>query len=78
VNSGLMLFADEESALAGVMAHEIAHVCARHSNCNEESNRSGGCYTSDSFRAGRLGRLRNLWRRASCCTAHDAEILSHG
>ena len=31
VNSGLMLFADEESALAGVMAHGIAHVCARHS-----------------------------------------------
>ena len=30
VNSGLVLHADEESELAGVMAHEIAHVCARH------------------------------------------------
>jgi beta-barrel assembly-enhancing protease len=30
VNSGLLLHADEESELAGVMAHEIAHVCARH------------------------------------------------
>jgi predicted Zn-dependent protease len=30
VNSGLILRADEESELAGVMAHEIAHVCARH------------------------------------------------
>ena len=30
VNSGLILAADEESELAGVMAHEIAHVCARH------------------------------------------------
>jgi len=30
VNSGLILHADEESELAGVMAHEIAHVCARH------------------------------------------------
>ncbi len=31
VNSGLMLKADSESELAGVMAHEIAHVAARHS-----------------------------------------------
>lgn len=30
VNSGLILHADSESELAGVMAHEIAHVCARH------------------------------------------------
>lgn len=30
VNSGLILAADEEDELAGVMAHEIAHVAARH------------------------------------------------
>ncbi len=30
VNSGLLLHADTEAELAGVMAHEIAHVCARH------------------------------------------------
>jgi beta-barrel assembly-enhancing protease len=30
INSGLILHADEEAELAGVMAHEIAHVCARH------------------------------------------------
>src|SRR5690242_4445366 len=30
VNSGLILVADEESELAGVMAHEVAHVAARH------------------------------------------------
>jgi len=30
VNSGLVLAADNEAELAGVMAHEIAHVCARH------------------------------------------------
>lgn len=30
VDSGLILAADEEAELAGVMAHEIAHVCARH------------------------------------------------
>ena len=30
VNSGLILEAEEEAELAGVMAHEIAHVAARH------------------------------------------------
>jgi predicted Zn-dependent protease len=30
VNKGLLLAADNESELAGVMAHEIAHVAARH------------------------------------------------
>ncbi len=30
VNSGLILAADEEAEVAGVMAHEIAHVAARH------------------------------------------------
>jgi predicted Zn-dependent protease len=30
VNSGLILNAGEEAELAGVMAHEIAHVCAHH------------------------------------------------
>ena len=30
VNTGVILHADEEAEMAGVMAHEIAHVCARH------------------------------------------------
>jgi predicted Zn-dependent protease len=30
VDSGLILHADSEAELAGVMSHEIAHVCARH------------------------------------------------
>lgn len=30
VNSGLILKAENESELAGVMAHEIAHIAARH------------------------------------------------
>ena len=34
VNSGLILAADDESELAGVMAHEIAHVAARHGTEN--------------------------------------------
>ncbi len=34
VNSGLVMRADEEAELAGVMAHEIAHVTARHATKN--------------------------------------------
>ena len=34
VNSGLILHADEEAELAGVMSHEIAHVAARHGTKN--------------------------------------------
>src|SRR5437016_3719316 len=34
VNSGLILHAMEESELAGVMAHEISHVTARHGTKN--------------------------------------------
>jgi predicted Zn-dependent protease len=32
VNTGLLLVADEEAELAGVMAHEVAHVAARHAS----------------------------------------------
>ena len=35
VNKGLVLAADNEAELAGVMAHEIAHVAARHGMENE-------------------------------------------
>jgi predicted Zn-dependent protease len=35
VNSGLMLRAESEAELSGVMAHEIAHVAARHSTKRE-------------------------------------------
>lgn len=35
VNKGLVLAADNESELAGVMAHEIAHVTARHAMENQ-------------------------------------------
>ena len=34
INSGLVMRADEEAELAGVMAHEIAHVTARHGTRN--------------------------------------------
>jgi beta-barrel assembly-enhancing protease len=35
VNKGLIIGADSEAELAGVMAHEIAHVCARHAMENQ-------------------------------------------
>ena len=38
VNTGLILAADDEAELAGVMAHEIAHVCARHATRNLTKN----------------------------------------
>ena len=38
VNTGLILAADDEAELAGVMAHEIAHVCARHATKNLTRN----------------------------------------
>jgi hypothetical protein len=34
VNTGIVLAADNEAELAGVMAHEIAHVAARHATVN--------------------------------------------
>ena len=34
INSGLILAADNEAELAAVMAHEIAHVAARHATKN--------------------------------------------
>ena len=38
MNSGLLLAADEEAEMAGVMAHEIAHVAAYH--CGREMTRA--------------------------------------
>ena len=35
INSGILMTADEEAELAGVMAHEIAHVTARHGTENQ-------------------------------------------
>src|SRR5947207_9009878 len=35
VNKGLILAADNEAEMAGVMAHEIGHVCARHAMENQ-------------------------------------------
>ena len=40
INKGLILAADNEAELAGVMAHEIAHVCARHAMETEAKMRA--------------------------------------
>jgi hypothetical protein len=40
VNKGLLLAADNEAELAGVMAHEIGHVAARHAMENEAKMRA--------------------------------------
>lgn len=46
VNKGLILAADNETELAGVMAHEIAHVAARHAM---ENNGKGQLITYGTF-----------------------------
>ena len=62
VNSGLILRADEEAELAGVMAHEIAHVAARHGTeeRNQGRDRAVCDDPADPARARRLGRIRSL------------------
>ena len=49
VNSGLILAADEEAELAGVMAHEIAHVCCPPCDARDDPRqlRSDGDHPSD-------------------------------
>src|SRR5690349_1074243 len=42
VNTGLIKLASEESELAGAMAHEIAHVAARHMTCQATKGQIAG------------------------------------
>jgi predicted Zn-dependent protease len=42
VNTGLIKLAGEESELAGAMAHEIAHVAARHMTCQATKGQIAG------------------------------------
>ena len=62
VNSGLIMAADEEAELAGVMAHETAHVCAHHAA--REMTRMNymqiGSVPLIIFDVGHVDRLRNL------------------
>ena len=42
VHTGLLKIADEEDELAGAMAHEIAHVAARHMTCHATKSQLAG------------------------------------
>jgi predicted Zn-dependent protease len=56
VNTGLVLAADSEAELAGVMAHEIAHVAARHATHNlSKRNLIALCTLPAVFVAGPVG-----------------------
>ena len=59
VNSGLILKADNEAELAGVMAHEIAHVAARHGTRRPRAASYANLATIPLIFVGRLGRLRS-------------------
>ena len=60
VNSGLILKADNEAELAGVMAHEIAHVAARHGTRQATRGEIAQFGHDPADLHGRLDRLWNL------------------
>ncbi len=78
VNSGLILRAQEESELAGVMAHEISHVTARHGTKQATKGEMMQLATipSDAARPGRLGWLRHLPGPATRYSPLVFEILT--
>ena len=57
VNSGLMLKAESEAELAGVMAHEIAHVAARHGTRQATKGQIVNYRHHPADLHGRLGRI---------------------
>src|SRR5438067_680688 len=61
VNKGLILAADNEAELAGVMAHEIAHVCARHAMENQTKGQllQGAAIVGSIFLGGIPGLILN-------------------
>ena len=78
VNSGLILHADEESELAGVMAHEIAHVCARHGTKQATKGEimQPGVDPGDDFHSLYLGRIRDLSGHELRDSANVPEVLA--
>ncbi len=77
VNSGLILAADEEAELAGVMAHETAHVCAHHCGARDDAHelradRHGAAGDHASVRLDWISgstRLRNWRFRSHSCSS---------
>ncbi len=66
VNSGLILKADNEAELAGVMAHEIAHVAARHGTRQATRGEIAQSRHHSADFHGRLDRLRHPPGRGAC------------
>ena len=63
VNSGLILAADNEAELAGVMAHEIAHVVARHATPRDDPRQlvQHGDHSADLCRTAGASTRRPTW-----------------
>ena len=80
VNSGLILHADEESELAGVMAHEIrARLrAARHEASDQGRNHAAGDDSGDDFYSLHLGGIRDLSRHAVRDSDGVPAIHAHG
>ena len=77
VNSGLILAADEEAELAGVMAHEIAHVCARHAMREQTRMNYASMASIPLIFHRKLGHLRSGQPGAEHRAAHDLhEVLA--
>ena len=60
VNTGILLNADNEAEMAGVMAHEIAHVAARHGTRQATRGELAQIQHHSADLPGRLGRIRHL------------------
>ena len=79
VNSGLILKADSESELAGVMAHEIAHVAARHGTRQQTKGQLIRLRHHPADLHGRMGRVCHPAGRQRCHPPRLPALLSsHG
>ncbi len=78
VNTGMMVKADNEAEMAGVMAHEIAHVAARHGTRNATKGQivNHGEHSADLH--GRLDRLCNPPGRGARDSDGLPDILASG
>ena len=73
VNSGLIKLAQSEAELAGVMAHEIAHVAARHGT--KQASRGTTRPIRDDPLDFPRRRVGSLWRTAGGLSCDPADVL---
>ena len=76
VNSGLILKADNEAELAGVMSHEIAHVAARHGTRQATRGEIAQLGHDPAGVHGRLDRVRNLSGSQRAGSRRIPEVLA--